>query len=594
MKTYISAFFFFIIALAHAQNPITYQLDLTDIQHHELRISVTFSDLDRDTLEIRMPNASPGRYALHNFAKNVYDESATNGDGKKIALIRSTPFSWKVPLDGNEVTFQYTLFGNHADGTYAGIDANKIHLNMPATFAYGTDLEDRKIKLDIDLENYPDWTVATQLSSEGKSTYIAPNYYYFYDSPTMAGEIAWRSWQVDGQMIEVATLHAGNDDELDKYIEWIKKIVEQEKAVYGELPKFDYGKYTFLCSYSPWVSGDAMEHRNSTVCTSKGNLAQHAQYMIGSISHEFFHAWNIERIRPESLEPFDFDNANLSGELWFGEGFTNYYDELSLCRAGIITQEKFLSTANTVLNKVMNSPGRKIRTPIQMSHNALFVDAGTANDETNYPNNFISYYTYGEMLGLALDLSIRSNFKDLTLDDYMKAIWKKYGKTEKPYTMKDLRKTLAAVTGSQEFADNFFDNYIYDSKLPDFEKLYQSVGVALKVAEPSKVYFGKVKVDENSIIKSSLLKGTALYEVGMNSGDRILSINGIELDKKNTLDSITKNLAVGASYAVTFEQLGKVKSSKFTAVQDPTVSLSFDKKVNKKNLKTRDHWLSEK
>lgn len=575
------------------QAPITYKLNLDNIQHHELGISITFSELDFDTLEIRMPNASPGRYALHNFAKNVYSESATYGNGSKATLIRVNPFTWQIPLNKTEITFEYTLFGNYADGTYTGIDANKIHLNMPATFAYGTGLEKRKINLQLDLESNPDWSVATQLERKSESFFSAPNYYYFYDSPIMAGNMSWRSWEVDGQVIEVAMLHEGTDNELDEYIEWIKKLVEQEKAVFGELPVFDFGKYTFLCSYNPWVYGDAMEHRNSTICTSKGNLAQHAPYLIGAISHEFFHSWNIERIRPKSLEPFNFDATNLAGELWFGEGFTNYYDELSLCRAGIITQEKFLETATSVLNKVMNSPGREIRNPIQMSHNALFVDAGTANDETNYENNFISYYTYGELLGLALDLSIRSNTKNLSLDDYMKAVWTKYGKPEKPYTLSDLENTLVEVVGSESFASEFFDQFIYKSSLPDFKSLYKKFGIEMILAEQGKVYFGKIKLDDNTTIQNTLLKGTALYEAGMNKGDRLLSINGIEINPNN-FDSVISELGLDKAYAVSFEQLGEIKSSKFVAKQDPTIKLNFNKSPNKKALKMREAWLSPK
>lgn len=579
--------------ITYGQPAITYKLSLDHIQHHELVISATFKALEKDTLEIRMPNASPGRYALHNFAKNVYGESATYGSGKEAKLIRTTPFSWKIPLDEKEVTFQYTLFGNHADGTYVGIDANKIHLNMPATFAYGIGLSNRKIALEIDLSNNTDWSVATQLQRQEKNIFTANNYYYFFDSPTIAGDLSWRSWEVDGQTIEVAMLHEGTDEELDKYTEWIVKIVDEQKAVFGELPDFDFGKYTFLCAYNPWVSGDAMEHRNSTVCTSNGNLAQHAQYMIGSISHEFFHSWNIERIRPTSLEPFDFDNANLSGELWFGEGFTNYYDELSLCRAGIISQEKFLQTANRVLNSVSHSPGRQIRTPIQMSHNALFVDAGTANDATNYENNFISYYTYGELLGLALDISIRSKYKNLSLDDFMSAVWRKYGKTEKSYTMDDLEQTLGETVNDASFAKDFFESYIYASDLPDFKSLYENFGITMRLADKGKVYTGNVKLDDQSIIQSNLLKGTALYEAGMNKDDKLLSINGEEIDVMN-FNSVINALKVGESYAVTYEQLGKIKSGKFVAKQDPNIKLDYVKNPGKKVIKMRESWLGSK
>jgi predicted metalloprotease with PDZ domain len=594
MRIFLITFLINFCFQSKSQNTITYQLDLSHIQHHELGIKVLFTALDKDTLEIHMPNTSPGRYAIHNFAKNVYNESATDpASGEKITLIRSTPFIWKVPLKGKSLIFEYTLYGNHADGTYTGIDASKLHLNMPATFIYGKGLADRKINLIINTDN-PDWSVATQLNCENDSTFSAPNYYYFYDSPILVGEISWRKWQVDDQTIEVAMIHDGNDQELDSYVSWIKRIVNQEMAVFGELPDFDFGRYTFLCVYNPWAVGDAMEHRNSTVCSSEGNLAHHAPYLIGSISHEFFHSWNIERIRPKSLEPFNFDAPNLSGELWFGEGFTNYYDELSLCRAGIITQEKFLNTAQIVLNNVMNAPGRAIRTPIEMSHNAIFVDAGTANDETNYQNNFISYYTYGEMLGLALDLSIRSKFPKLTLDDYMKLVWIKYGKTEQPYTLLDLRVTLAEITKDRKFTDAFFDQYIHQSNLPNFEILYKNVGITMSISSPGKIYTGKVQLNKEGVITSALIKGTALYEAGLNKGDRILSLNGIELNSIRDFELAINDMKLDQSYAITYEQIGKLKSSKFLAKQDPDIKLAFDEKASKTIMKNRGDWLEAK
>lgn len=369
MKLFIIGTALYLFGLpSSAQHTIQYSLELSNIHHHELGVLVSFTDIPFDTLEIRMPNTSPGRYATHNFAKNIYNEKATDSKGREVKLIRISPSSWKIPVTKSEVHFSYTLYGNHADGTYSGFDGSKIHMNMPATFVYGVGLDTRPIILKIDLQNYPDWSVATQLANEKNGFFSAPNYYYFYDSPTMVGSIEHRSWQVDDQTIEVAMQHLGTPQELDAYVGWIKKIVEEQKSIFGELPRFDYGRYTFLISYNPWVEGDAMEHRNSTVCTSKGNLAEHAQLLIGSVAHEFFHAWNIERIRPKSLEPFDFDHANLSGELWFGEGFTNYYDELTQCRANIITREKFLGTATRTFNSVINSPARSVRNPIQMSY----------------------------------------------------------------------------------------------------------------------------------------------------------------------------------------------------------------------------------
>jgi predicted metalloprotease with PDZ domain len=589
-KTILLLFCFSSAIILNAQ-PIKYFLNLDNITHHELRIQVTFSDLNRDTLEVRMPDASPGRYAPHSFAKNVYEVTATNTQGQELQIIRKDPYSWQVINNQQEVQLEYTLYANHGDGTYSGIDSRKLHLNMPATFIYGTELEDRPIELSIDLSEYPEWSVATQLEKKSKTEFAAPNYYYFYDSPTFVGDIAFRSWQVEGQTIEVAMMHQGTDQELDDYVSWIKKVVDAQKQVFGELPAFDFGKYTFLAAYNPWVYGDGMEHRNSTVCSSRSNLKTNAGGLIGTISHEFFHAWNVERIRPASLEPFDFDRANMSEALWFAEGITSYYDDLILCRTGIITPDKYITSLGGAINYVLNSPGRLMRNPMQMSHNAPFVDAATSNDETNYANNFVSYYTYGSVLGLVLDLSIRSNFKNLSLDDFMRNVWKKYGKTEIPYTMENLKQVLIETTGDEAFARRFFDESIYDSHLPDLEALLADFGITLVTANEGGVYFGRTSINKKGILLSDVRRGTAWYEAGVEKGDKIYSINDLPILSQNDFRKISEKLAVGQTYPISFQQLGINKIGSFSSIQDPTVETNVDNEASKKAIKRQKAWL---
>ncbi|WP_421889905.1 M61 family metallopeptidase [Marinoscillum sp.] len=575
----------------NAQSPVRYSLELGNIHHHELRINVMFSDLTGETLEIRMPNTSPGRYAAHNFVKNVYEEVATDGAGNPLVLKRITPFSWEVPVTGGTVNFTYTLYGNHADGTYMGVDAKKLHMNMPATFVYAPALQDREIQLIIPADN-PKWDVATQLIKKNDSTFSAPDYYYFYDSPTLVGEISWRRWEVSGQTIEIAMMHEGTEAELDGYTEWVKAVVLKEQEIYGALPKFDFGRYTFLMAYNPWVDGDGMEHRNSTVCTGTGDIKGFGNYYISTVAHEFFHAWNIERIRPASLEPFDFDVPNLSEALWFGEGFTSYFDKLVITRAKILEPEQYIKGLVSGLNYVLNSPGRSFRNPIEMSQNAPFTDAGTANDETNYANNFISYYSYGAILGLGLDLTLRTKY-DKTLDAYMKAVWLAYGQPEIPYTMTDLQNVLGELTKDKEFAAAFFRDQIYGSDLPDFEALFAEFGIKMSLQNPGSAYFGNPKLDDDGYVQSTILRGTAFYEAGIEKGDQILSMNGREVSTTSDLNRVINSLEIGKEYPVTYKQFGEEKTATFTTVQDPRITLSYlpNNQLKKAVVKRRNRWL---
>ena len=236
-----------------------------------------------------------------------------------------------------------------------------------------------------------------------------------------------------------------------------EKIVREQGAVFGEFPDFEPGYYTFLGDYVPWGGGDGMEHRNSTVVAAAVSLRTPGMVadVLDTVSHEFFHAWNVERIRPKTLEPFNFEQANISGELWLAEGFTQYYGELILARTGLSKRDEAAAGLARAAIAVINGPGRQFRSAVQMSQMAPFTDAARAIDRTNYSTTFISYYTYGSAIALALDLSLRdrSNGK-ISLDDYMQAMWRVHGKpggpqpglVGKPYTLADARARLAEVS----------------------------------------------------------------------------------------------------------------------------------------------------
>lgn len=589
MRTLIQSLILFVICPVFAQGSVTYKLDLKNIHHHELRVKISFTDLESDQLTIRMPNTSPGRYAIHNFVKNLYEEVAYDATGNEVSMTRTTPYSWKLPVTDGSVSFEYTIYGNHADGTYLGVDARKLHMNMPATFAYGEGLENQPVTLIIPAR--ANWNVATQLVKVNDTTYTAPDYAYFYDSPTVAGEMSWRRWEVDGQTLEIAAMHDSSEEALDQYTEWIKKIVNEQKKIFGELPRYDYGKYTFILSYNDWVHRDAMEHRNSTICTHPGKLGENDEQMIGSVSHEFLHCWTIERIRPASLEPFDFDQPNLSEGLWFGEGFTNYYEDYTLVRAGIKNPEQYIKSLSGTINYVMNSPARAFRSPIDMSHMATFTDAGTANDETNYLNNFISYYFYGEVIALGLDLTLRLEY-NTTLDEYMQLVWERHGQPEIPFTTNDLKSLLADLTRDEDFANQFFLDQIYGSALPDFTDLFEQFGVKISLQNPNSAFFNNPKL-ENGVVQSPVLRGTAFYDAGIAKGDKILTLSGYEIELTSDLNRAINRMEVGKTYEVTYEQMGEMKTSSFTTRQDPRITLSYlpDRDLKKSAIKRRNAWL---
>ncbi|MBV1888273.1 MAG: PDZ domain-containing protein [Urechidicola sp.] len=576
-----------------AQISSTYEISFENAVHHEAEIEATFTNLKNKEVEFRMSRTSPGRYALHEFVKNAYDVKVTDGKGKALNAKRVDPYSWKVSGHNGTIKVSYTLFANHGDGTYSQVDETHAHLNIPATFMYAPELKDQEIQVTFNVREDLNWKVATQLKPVKENIYYAKDLQYFMDSPTEISDYGLRTFNVDGQSVHLVLHHNGTDTELDQYFESVKKVVLEQKAIFGELPKFDYGNYYFLACYIPNASGDGMEHRNSTVIPSTRSLAKGGMRgNIGTVSHEFFHCWNVERIRPESLEPFDFEEANMSGELWFAEGFTSYYTGLTLCRAGLRSEEDYVKGLAGTFNYVWNSPGRNFFSPIEMSYQAPFVDAARSVDAVNRDNTFISYYSYGSALGLALDLSLRE--QGLNLDDYMKLVWTTYGKVENPYTVNDLHQALNKYAGNS-FGDNFFDNYVYNSEMPEMKASFENVGVSL-TKNSDKVWFGR-SPREGKLARNTIIDSPA-YKAGLENGDTILSLGDFVLSDSLSFNDALKNFKPNDKAKVVYKRFGEQKETEVTFKSNPRYSISVfeanDLVPTESQKANRESWLSGK
>jgi len=413
------------------------------------------------------------------------------------------------------------------------------------------------------------------------------------DSPTEISNFREREFKVDGQTIKFVLHDPDPESDFDTYWEKVKAIVLQEKAVFGELPTYDFGEYTFLACYAPNVSGDGMEHRNSTILTDTETLANGGMTgNIGTVSHEYFHSWNVERIRPADLEPFQFNQANMSDCLWFAEGFTSYYTNLILERAGVISAEDYVNGLNGTFNYVWNSPALQYFNPIEMSNQAPFVDAATSVDPVNRENMFISYYSYGSVLGLALDLSLRE--KNLNLDEFMQLMWKRFGKTEVAYTVKDIEATLGDYAGAA-FAQDFFGKYIYKSEMPDYKNLFEQVGLQLDRAT-EKPYFGaSFKTTENGLeISRNTFKDSPAYQADLDKGDVITSIDGIAMNSNDAFKDLLNSKNINDVLQVTFERFGEVFTSQVRLTADPTYTISIAPDAKKSAIQIREKWLAKK
>jgi predicted metalloprotease with PDZ domain len=595
---------------AFAQAPVSYRVSFPAPQHHYADVEIVLADLPSTPLELRMSRSSPGRYALHEFAKNVFDVKAYDPSGKELTIVRPNPHQWNVPQHTGRVRVVYKVFGNRVDGTYLGIDASHAHMNMPATLMWARGLDGRAVSVTFVPPTGSPWKPATQLfPTSDPWTFTAPNLQYLMDSPTELSDQSFRSFKVrnpDGleQTIVTAVHHDATDAEIDEYVAGTEKIVREHAAIFGELPVFDGGTYTFLGDYVPWGGGDGMEHRNSTVVAEGASIRGNVGGVLGTVSHEFFHAWNVERIRPKALEPFDFEDANMSGELWLAEGFTQYYGQLTMARAGLASAEQtMLSLANSALG-VASSPAHQFRSAVEMSQLAPFTDAARSNDPTNYGYTLINYYPYGSALALALDLSLRerSNGK-ITLDDYMRALWRVHGKPSaapgyvaKPYTLADARARLAELVDDRAFADTFFSRYVEGREVPDYRALLTRAGVIVRRRNPGEAWTG-ASIDASGrviALRGLIAWGTPAFDAGLEHDDVLTSIDG-----RPFTAAALKNRKPGDK--VTFEVRhvgGATASGVLTFGEDPTeqavLAEASGKSLSPEQKAFREAWLGSK
>jgi len=482
-----------ISASPRAQAGISYRLSFGDRAQHQMVVDAQFTDVPAGPLQLRMSRSSPGRYAIHEFAKNVTDVRATDAEGRPLAITHPSVDQWDVTGHSGEVRVSYRVSGNRVDGTYLAIDGSHAHINMPAAIMWARGFDERPISVRFEVPPGTSWRVATQLfPGRDFLTFTAPNLQYLMDSPTELSAFSVRTFTVTDNgrtpVFRFVAHHRGTDMELDALLRDVEAIVRESRYVFGEFPAFEGNTYTFIADYLPGNGYDAMEHRNSTFLVSAAPLSGGRAPHLASISHEFCHAWNVERIRPASLEPFNFEAANSSGELWLAEGFCNYYGSLVLRRGGLMNDRDYARDITDAVSTVLTAPGRKVRSVVEMSRLAPSVD-GAKSDPPFPSDSYISYYTWGEALGIGLDLTLRDRSDGrITLDDYMRALWTMFGRSASqrpgyvasPYTSADLQRTLAEVSGDSAFAKQFFTDYIEGHDVPDYARLLARAGFILR------------------------------------------------------------------------------------------------------------------
>jgi predicted metalloprotease with PDZ domain len=548
-----------------------------------MQVEVTFPDVPPGTLEVMMSRTSPGRYALHEFARHVYDVQIDDGRGVALGAGQPNPSQWNVEHHGT-VRVRYKVFGDHLNGTHLAIDSTHGHLNMPSSLMWARGLEGRPARVTFDAPQ--GWIIATQLHpTADPRTFTAGNLQYLMDSPVELSAFTLATFVVDREF-RVAVHHDGSDADVGLFAAGLESIVREQRAVFGELPPFE-APYTFIADFLPWAESDGMEHRNSTILTGPQRLRLPDERIgaLATAAHEFFHSWNVERIRPRSLEPFRLDAPNPSGELWFAEGFTQYYGPLSMMRSGLAGIDDFAAQMGRALDLVIRSPARKYRSAEDASRFAQFVDAAAWSDRANTGNHFVSYYDWGAIIALGLDLSLRDRTAHaVTLDDYMRRLWQQFGQAVpagegtvvRPYSVQDLRSALGDVSGDRAFADAFFDRHVRGREVLDYAPLLARAGLLLRKRSPGRAWIGPVQFDFSGgapRVMAPTTEDTPAYAAGLDRGDEVLSFDGAAVTGASRLEELVQRRRPGDTVRLSIRRRGAPRDLPLTIGEDPRLEL---------------------
>lgn len=458
-----------------AQQPlgISYRFAAPDPATHLANVSLRVTGELGDSTLIQLPAWYPGRYAIYNFAANAQEVRATCA-GSPAAAPKVDKQTWAVRCPGGPIEFTMRVWWDDLSGSHSQIDSFHVDLNPGNVFPYV--VGHKQDPVTVTYSGPATWIVvngAVVNPAPGAITQSFPNYDVFIDHPTEISARSTLDTFTVGRVLYRVMIHAeGSDARAAVARRWlvqaIHRIVQAEVALWGDPP---IERYTFLMHFIPGnkLGGDGMEHLTSTQIIRPFALTDTARLptVVTTVAHEFFHTWNMKRLRAQELGPWDYTRENHTTTLWFGEGFTNYYGFRMVYRAGLWDRDRYLARVADAVGTLQGKPGRLLMSAEQSSFNAWFFDNAPMWQQTNLPNTAISYYTKGELLALLLDLEVRAYTGGAkTLDDVMRLMWTRFwnGATTSYYLQghgyadADVLQALNDVAAT-DFAD-FFRRYV--------------------------------------------------------------------------------------------------------------------------------------
>ncbi len=540
---------------ASAAEPLHYELGFEHPSTHLMDVTIRASGLEGAAADFEMPDWAPGSYYIQNYAVNVQRFRATGPSGKELVWRKTDSQTWHVELSGaNTATIQYQVFGDTLRNNQADYDEKHAFIGGPSVWMYLVGGKERPIELTIAVPS--GWKVATGMEHTSDHTFHAENYDWFADAPLEISNFAEQDFQVMGTTYHVIVHDVEGRQDFSKFTADTQKFVEQLVPIFASvagttLQAAPFKDYYFLFHIWPGTGG-GLEHLNSTQInfqkdwndnSTVQNFGTQYELKLFVASHEFFHAWNVKRLRPRPLGPFDYSQMVHTPSLWISEGLTSYYGALALVRAGLITPQHYLDGIGRLLTKFDSEPGRSERSIEDTSWDTWFPNGGVVQQKTNLANTWYSYYDGGQVMGHILDFAIREKTNNRkSLDDWMRLLYSRYALPKPGFEPEDPARAASEVAGAD--LNDIFTRYISGKEAIPYEKYFAYAGIAVtSTVDSSKPWIGVEfkKGDDSHYTVRNVIPGSPAESAGLDLDDVIIAIDGHTVGSRGPADAISEH-----------------------------------------------------
>ena len=492
-------------------------------------VTVTIEKPDNPVTQLRIPNWRPGRYMIQNFAQNVVEFRAENESGKPLQFAKIDKDTWEIATGNTQqLVAKYRFYANELDAGNTYLDDTEAYINPATILMYLPGKELLPVALSVQIPQ--DWAIATALDfDETLRAYPAENYHELADNPLIISA-TMDKLVFSHQNVRYDVAIVGNANyNAERMRDDLKKMVAEQVKIFGEAP---FKRYVFLYHFVDYRMGHGVEHKNSTsIVVGPTDFSDESTYSrwLSYTAHEFFHAWNVERIRPEGIFYPDYSQPNYTELMWWFEGVTSYYEGITLTRMGYYPLFRYLGKMTNSITSLENNAGNRITSAAQASFDDWAKAFGAP------PGTSISFYQKGEILGFLLDLEIRKRTNNQqSLDDVMRLLWKKYGSQQLGVPEKGIQTAIEAVAGSS-FAD-FFERYVSGTETPDYGKYLSVAGLEIVEidGDSSQPDLGvRLSGDERETRIRSVRLDSPAANGGLAIDDILLAVNGQRIHSEN-------------------------------------------------------------